>query len=167
MFKNKVSSARATEQDRRFDKIARINEALLITQSLGIKKPISNGPTLNINNFESATGGSKGLEMPLYMLGSELLLAEKKVLESRSNDDPFIADLRDWQEELSLLASITFESDKFAVFRVDLVADFAEKVKPEKALILTVAGVLGLMLGVFVALIRGAFKRRKETLAAA
>jgi chain length determinant protein (polysaccharide antigen chain regulator) len=37
-----------------------------------------------------------------------------------------------------------------------------KKVKPKKSLILAVAGVLGLMLGVFIALIRRAVKNRRQ-----
>ena len=41
-----------------------------------------------------------------------------------------------------------------------------KSVKPKKSLILAVAGVLGLMLGIFIALIRRAIKNRKDKLSA-
>jgi len=82
-------------------------------------------------------------------------------LENRTNSEAFIDKFRDWQETLLLLKSLKIEPEKFGVVQVDQAADFSEKVKPKKALILAVGGVLGLMLGVFIALIRRAVKNRK------
>ena len=161
-LKERIETARQVELDRRLDKLARLNEAIVITQSLNIKKPISKGPSLNINNVNRA----ESQNFPLYMLGSDLLIAEKKVLEARKNDDPFIENLRAWQQALKQLESLKIAKDKFGVVRIDAVATYADKVKPKKALILAVSGVLGLMLGIFIALIRRAIKNRKASLAA-
>jgi len=45
---------------------------------------------------------------------------------------------------------------------IDQAAIYGDKIKPKKSLILAVAGVLGLMLGVFIALIRRAVKNRRQ-----
>ncbi len=152
-----IESARKVELDRRLDRVAQLKEAIVITESLKIGKPISDGPSLNINNVNKGEFQS----FPLYMLGSDLLLAEKKVLESRENDDPFILVLRTLQQSLQQLESVQINKDKFGVVKIDLAASYGEKIKPKKSLILAVAGVLGLMLGVFVALIRRAIKNRQ------
>ncbi|VAW48254.1 regulator of length of O-antigen component of lipopolysaccharide chains [hydrothermal vent metagenome] len=155
----KISSARQVEQSRRLDRIAQLDEAIQITKGLNLNNPMPSGPTLNVNNLNE-TGGYEGVA--LYLLGSDLLEAAKKVLEQRKNDDAFIAKLRGWQESLQLLKSFKIEPEKFGVVQVDQAALFAEKIKPNKGLVLAVAGVLGLMLGVFIALIRRAIKKRKE-----
>jgi len=159
-LKENIETARKVELDRRLDKLARLNEAIAITQSLNIQKPISKGPSLNINNVNRAESQS----FPLYMLGSDLLMAEKKVLEARKNDDPFIENLRTWQQTLQQLENLKIAKEVFGVVRIDAVATYADKVKPKKSLILVVGGVLGLMLGIFIALIRRAIKNRKEKL---
>lgn len=158
LIKQKISSARRVEKDRRLDRIAELNEAILITQKLKLSKPMSSGPTMNINNINAS---KRDYASALYLLGSDLLEAEKMVLEQRVNDDAFIANLRGWQEELQQLSALQIEPKKFGVVNIDQPAIFADKVKPKKALILAVAGVLGIMLGVFIALIRRAVKKRK------
>ncbi|MCF6254029.1 MAG: Wzz/FepE/Etk N-terminal domain-containing protein [Thiomicrorhabdus sp.] len=160
LIEQKIASARQVEQSRRLDRIAQLEEAIKITKALNLSKPISSGPTLNINNL-SGTGQDEGIA--LYLLGSDLLEAERDVLAQRKNDDAFIEGLRNWQESLQLLKSLKIEPEKFGVMQVDQAADFAEKVKPRKGLILAVGGVLGLMLGVFIALIRRAVKNRKAS----
>ncbi|NCN68094.1 MAG: hypothetical protein GW821_19925, partial [Shewanella vesiculosa] len=146
-----IDSARKVEKDRRRDRIAQLSEALLITQKLGIKKPLASGPRLI----------SQSNSFPLYFLGSELLEVERAVLQSRENDDPFVSELRDWQQSLNKLTSLVIKQSEFGVAKIDMMADYAEKIKPKKALILAAAGILGLMLGVFIALIRRAAKNRK------
>ncbi|MEA3404304.1 MAG: GNVR domain-containing protein [Pseudomonadota bacterium] len=55
--------------------------------------------------------------------------------------------------------------NKFGVVTVDQPALPAVKpAKPKKALVLAVAGILGLMLGVFIAPIRRAVKNRQESI---
>jgi chain length determinant protein (polysaccharide antigen chain regulator) len=160
LIEQKISGARQIEKDRRLDRIAQLDEAIKITKQVNLTKPIASGPTLNINNMNE-TG--QGDSVALYLLGSDLLEAEKYVLEQRENDDAFIKNLRSWQEELQLLKSLKIEPSQFGVVQVDQQAVFAEKIKPKKLLVLAVAGVLGLMLGVFIALIRRAINKRKES----
>ena len=159
LIQQKISGARQVEADRRLDRIAQLSEAIRITKQLNLTKPVSGGPTLNINNMNVT---AQNESVALYLLGSDLLEAEKRVLEERENDDAFIENLRGWQEQLQLLKSLKVEPALFGVVQIDQEAMFAEKVKPKKSLILAVAGVLGIMLGIFIALIRRAIKKRKE-----
>ncbi len=167
LIEQKIAGARQVEKDRRLDRIAQLEEAIQITKQLNLAKPVASGPTLNINNINNMNETVQGVSVALYLLGSDFLEAEKEVLEQRENDDAFIANLRSWQEELQLLKSLKIEPSEFGVVQVDQPAVFAEKIKPKKSLVLAVAGVLGLMLGVFIALIRRAIKKRKEAVVAA
>jgi len=158
LLQKQIAIARKFEQTRRLDRIAQLEEAIRITKSLGISKPISSGPTLNINNIQSVANNEN---VALYLLGSDLLESEKRALEQRKNSDAFIKILRDRQEALQLLTSLKIEYKKFSVVQIDQLAEFADQVKPKKVLVLAVGAVLGLMLGVFIALIRRAIKNRK------
>ena len=164
LIEQKISGARQVEKSRRLDRIAQLDEAIKITKQLNLTKPVTSGPTLNINNMNAA---GQGDNIALYLLGSDLLEAEKRVLEQRTNDDAFILNLRNWQEALQLLKSLKIEPAKFGVVQVDQEIVFAEKIKPKKSLILAVSGVLGIILGVFIALVRRAIKKRKESVAVA
>jgi chain length determinant protein (polysaccharide antigen chain regulator) len=158
LLENEITSARKVALDRRLDRIAELKEAISITKRLGIKSPVTAGPTMNINNIN--VEGTQSAR--LYLLGSDLLVAEQQVLEARQNDDAFTANLRDLQAQLQNLKNVKVVKADFGVMTVDQLAVVAEKVKPKKALILAVAGVLGLMLGVFIALIRRAVKNRRQ-----
>lgn len=154
----KIASLRDIEQDRRLDRMAQLQEAIGIAQALNQSEPMVSGPQVNIVNIEE--GKNQGL--PLYYLGYRFLQAELAALKARQNDDPFIESLRGLQQQLSELTALTVDVSKFGVVTVDQPAlPAASADRPKKALILAVAGVLGLMLGVFVALIRRAVNSRK------
>lgn len=96
-----------------------------------------------------------------------LLTVNEKVeiLKTRTDFIPFSSELRELQSEkdtalkaLQALQNRTFNSYK-------MVSSFVKpthSIKPQKMLVLAVAGVLGIMLGIFIALIRRAIKKRKE-----
>lgn len=158
LLNDRISSIKQVALDKRLDRIAQLDEAITITEKLDLNKPVTAGPTLYINNVNTETGYNTAL----YLLGSDLLIAERVVLESRKNDDSFIPQLRDLQEQLQKLKALKIDPAEFGVVRIDQTATYGDKIKPKKALILAVAGVLGLMLGVFIALIRRAVKNRAQ-----
>jgi len=152
---DQVASLRKIEKERRLDRVVQLQEAANIARSLDLKEPMQIGPEVKYQGV-----ANQGL--PLYYLGYQLLEAELSALKSRENDDPFIGELRGLQQKLSELQELKLDINKFGVVTVDQFAlPAAKPIKPKKALILAVGGVLGLMLGVFVALIRRAVKNRK------
>jgi len=158
LLNDRISSVRQIASDKRLDRMAQLDEAIMITEKLGLNKPVSAGPTLNINNVNTETAYNSAL----YLLGSDLLVAERTVLEARKNDDAFIPELRDLQELLQKLQSLKIVKADFGVVTIDQAAVYGEKIKPKTSIILAVAGVLGLMLGVFIALIRRANKKHYQ-----
>ncbi|WP_019556935.1 LPS O-antigen chain length determinant protein WzzB [Thiomicrorhabdus arctica] len=158
LLNDRISSVRQIASDKRLDRMAQLDEAIIITQKLGLNKPVSAGPTLNINNVNTETVHNSAL----YLLGSDLLVAERTVLELRKNDDAFIPELRNLQELLQKLQSLKIIKTDFGVVTIDQAAVYGDKIKPKKSIILAVAGVLGLMLGVFIALIRRAIKKHYQ-----
>jgi chain length determinant protein (polysaccharide antigen chain regulator) len=100
----------------------------------------------------------------LPIMGYKLLEKEKAVLLNRKTDDPFIPQLRTIQTKIGQLEEMEVNPKKFKVVEIDQMAMPPNKpAKPKKALIVAVAGVLGLMLGIFIALIRRAIKNRKKS----
>jgi LPS O-antigen subunit length determinant protein (WzzB/FepE family) len=84
---------------------------------------------------------------------------------ARKNNEPFSGTLRKLQHKKQQLieAKNKVVSADFNVILIVQDAMMPSKpVKPKKSLILAVAGVLGLMLGVFIALIRRAVKNRRQ-----
>lgn len=153
-----IEALRQTAQQRRKDRIAVLNEALRIADSVGLENPQGTmWQTFSTTQSSSITDGS-----PLYLRGAKALRAELAVLEKRASDDPFIAELRSLQERLEFLKGIDVSPDNVAVFTLDspaLVPD--TPVKPKKALVLAIGLVLGGMLGVFIALVRHMLRNRR------
>lgn len=152
-LKDKITSLRVIEKDRRFDRIVRLEEAAKIARSLDISEPSAMGPRIEVEDVVS-----QGL--PLYYLGYRLLEAELSILRQRENDDPFIVKLRGLQQSIAELEALKLRVDKFSVMTLDQEAIPASKpAKPKKLLIIAVGAVFGLFLGVMVALIRSAIRK--------
>ncbi len=88
-----------------------------------------------------------------------------EILKKRTNFIPFSGELRELQSQKGKLLNAlkALQNMEFNSYRI--VSDFVKPtnpIKPKKSLILAVSAVLGVVLGVFVALIRRAFKKRKE-----
>lgn len=153
---NQIANLRKIEKDRRLDRIVILEEAVKIARSLDMSEPMKSGPEVNIEGVGMANQG-----MPLYYLGYRLLEAELNALRERKNDDPFIPELRKTQQALADLETISINPKNISVVTVDQMALPASKpAKPKKALILAVAIVFGGLLGIFIALIRRAYKKR-------
>jgi chain length determinant protein (polysaccharide antigen chain regulator) len=118
---------------------------------------VTAGRTSSSNELSEFIDGSL-----TYMRGAKAIEAEMKVLEARQSDDPFIAELRSSQEQLSFLKTIEVRPENVSVFTLDSAADVPETpIKPKKPLIIALGLVLGGMLGVFAALVRVFVRRGK------
>lgn len=85
-----------------------------------------------------------------------------EVLGQRQNEDLYLKDLAEWRQEAAQLKGIKFDTSSLQLVRVDQLAlEPLSAVKPKKALIIGVAGVAGLMLGVFAALMRNLLRSRE------
>ncbi|MBV1899516.1 MAG: hypothetical protein KUG63_09120 [Cycloclasticus sp.] len=138
-----------------------LNEALILAEKVGIKKPndmkretnqATKGIVINAANSSS----------DLFLKGSEYLKQTINTLQSRESQDPYIKELFPLFERLGRLDAMSFDFEGVKPYKLDkkAVAD-GEAEKPKRALIVAVGGVLSLFVGVFVALIAGAVKRRK------
>jgi len=84
-------------------------------------------------------------------------------LKARKNDDPYIAELPALLKKLDKLQKLSFDFTGVKLYRLDKKAFADGKAeKPKRALIVAVGSILAFFIAVFVALIMGAVKRRKE-----
>lgn len=147
----RIASLRSTASQRRQDRIAVLQEALVVARAVGMITPqVTAGHTSSSNELAQFVDGTL-----TYMRGARAIEAELAVLEARKSDDPFIPELRSLQEELSFLNTIEIDPSAVAVFTLDSAAQQPQTpIKPKKMMIVALGLVLGGMLGVFVALIR-------------
>jgi LPS O-antigen subunit length determinant protein (WzzB/FepE family) len=85
-----------------------------------------------------------------------------EILEKRQNEDLYLKDLAEWRQEAEQLKGIKFDTSELKLVRLDQQAlEPLSTVKPKKALIIALGAVGGLMLGVFVALLRNLLRPRQ------
>jgi chain length determinant protein (polysaccharide antigen chain regulator) len=148
---NEIVSKRSIASSRIEDRIARLSEALIVARAMGLEKPMIENAANQLN-----------ME---YMRGSISIAAEIKVLQDRESNDPFIDGVRNMQERIAFLNGLQIDPANIRVARIDQAAEIpTSPIKPKKKLIVAVALVLGGMLGVFIALIRSAVRKRRQTL---
>ena len=153
----RISSLRKIAGNRRSDRIVQLNEAITIARSLDIAEPREMGP-------EMAVQGVSNQGLPLYSLGYRYLEAERNTLERRKNDDPFIPELRNLQERISLFEDKSLNKDLFQVVRLTQRAlPPTRPEKPKSILMLALAGVAGIMLGTMFVLVRQAIVNRRKS----
>ncbi len=100
-------------------------------------------------------------------INQELKLLEHnrqiEVLESRENEDLFLAELAAQQKSIARLQGLKLNMDTLKMVTVDqLATQPSSAIKPKKTLIVAVGIVLGGMLGLFVALLRSAIRKRMQ-----
>ena len=140
----------------REDQIARLKEALKIAQNLGLDEP----PKDRANYLLAIS--DKAIDELAYMRGSKALQAELQALQTRQNDAAFIPALMDITLKLDKLNAIKLNNQILQTYYLSSpIAEPVRPVKPKKALIVILGLLLGGIIGVLFALIRGfAFKRK-------
>ncbi|MES9899869.1 MAG: Wzz/FepE/Etk N-terminal domain-containing protein [Sedimenticola sp.] len=163
-IENTITSKRALTKQRREDEFTRLEEALQIAQSLGINERINAGNMIQkVRPVGSISVNT--VSTPLYIRGTKALKAEITVLRNRKVDDAFIPELRNLQEELSRLRSISIDVKGVHAVTIDQTAyPPTSHIKPKRTLIVALGVLLGLMLGVFAAFFMHFLDtQRKET----
>lgn len=161
-IERQIEVLRESAVRRREDRIARLQEALVVAQAVNQQEPqVVPGRTASDGELSAFVDGSL-----LYMRGARAIQAELEVLKGRKSDDPFIGELRGLQDQLQFLNGIKVSPENVAVFTLDSAAQIPETpVKPKKALILALGVVLGGMLGLFIALLRNLLRRETTVIA--
>jgi len=144
-----VTKQRTIAKEDREDRIQRLTAALAIASAIGQQQPQLT--LTHIPAHDSLRPYLDGSE--LYARGVQSLQAELNVLKARTDDDPFIAGLRDEEAHSRLLReaeeAVTTQA-QIPMFRLDGEIIQPEKpVSPKKALVLVLALVLGGLIGAF------------------
>ena len=138
-----IEAKRETGESSRGDAIVKLRAALNVATAAGVQKPI-----VTFGAAPTAVAGKMDGDES-FLIGVEALNAEIKNLESRSSNDAFIDELRELQAKKSFYDKLTVVSKDFNLFRYDGNVETPQSaVKPKKALVISLALVLGLMLGV-------------------
>lgn len=152
-----IDALRLTAAKRRNDRIARLQEALIVADAVGYDSPqVTPGKISSDGDFAEFMDGDL-----MYMRGAKAVKAELAVLEKRTNDEPFIAELRGIENRMDFLQKIDVNPDNVAVFTLDSPALIPETpIKPNKLLILVLGALLGGGLGLFLAFIKMLYIKR-------
>jgi chain length determinant protein (polysaccharide antigen chain regulator) len=163
MIESDIASKRVIAKQRRLDRIAELKEALLIAQRLNLSEQIDAPAQITANTTAGGGISVNTGSTPLFYRGTNALNAELLVLNARESDDPFISGLRDSQEELARLRSVSLDPNVLKVAKTDQAA-FAPtaREKPKRKLIVMLGFVLGGMLGVFAAFFVNFVQNQKE-----
>jgi len=146
------------------DSNASYNEINTIAPPLYMRGTIAlNAELEQLKNRKSDDPHTPGLRE----LEKKLLLAEEnrkiELLKARKSDDPYTQDLRNKQQKLAHLQQMNIHPSMIKVATLDKKAyEPDDKIKPKRALIIAIALILGLALGLFLALIRQAFSNSKS-----
>jgi LPS O-antigen subunit length determinant protein (WzzB/FepE family) len=107
------------------------------------------------------------IEPRIAEIQSELAMLENnrevEILRGREGEDLYLTNLAELREEAARLKGIKLDTDRLRLVRLDQPAlDSSKPIKPKKGMIIALGFVLGGMLGVFVALVRGLVNRGRE-----
>ena len=137
-----------------------LNEALVLAKKIGVKKPneMNREQIASQGIIVNALGGGSDL----FLKGSEYLKQEIINIQSRESQDPFIEGLFPLVARLERLDSMSFDFTGANLYKLEMEAVVdGQAEKPKRTLIVAMGSVLSLFVGMFVALIVGAVKRRK------
>lgn len=161
-FKQKIRVLRDEGAKDREDSLAKLREALIVAKAIGLEKP----PIVSGNSNKSLNiAGSMDGELT-YMRGTKALEAEIENLQARSSDDPFINKLRGFEANYNFYKQLSEQFRKVNTFRMDGGIEVSgEPVKPKTAMIILGGLIVGIMLGIVVALLRNALLVNRKNLA--
>ncbi|QCI11293.1 hypothetical protein E6B08_07665 [Pseudomonas putida] len=156
-LEQQIRAARASADNQRKDQIAQLEEALRVAKSIGLDKP----PIISSTLGNEVSAGMDG-ELT-YMRGTKALEAEIANLHSRKSADPFIPKLRQKQEQLNFLRHWDINPSLVAMYKQDGAVSQPDKpIKPRKAVIMLMTAIVGVGLGMLVALGRDLWLRRRS-----
>jgi len=158
-----INSKINIKNQKQLDQIVILKESIAIAKQLGIKSYQVSGASLPIRDDFSSVSIATTVT-PTYMRGTTSLEAELTSLQARKDSAAYTPELRELQEKLRQLNSLTIKPESFQVMHVDEAAITPEHhIKPQRKQIVIAALFIGLGLGIGIALIAGTIKKRETT----
>jgi len=139
----RIEGLRAIAAAKRKDDIIRLNDALKLAQATRMAEPLSAGSL--VASYQDQT---------LFLRGSNALQAEINLLKQRANDDPYIPQLPNLLYARAELQKADPNPQPLSVATIDQSATVPSLIRPRKRLVVALGFLIGLMLGVIIALIR-------------
>ncbi len=158
-LKERMASLRLTARQQRENDLDRLEAALDIARKVGldtavVSKDSANNPQSDNNALVQE-----------YGKGVLILEAEIEALKNRKSDDPYISGLYEVKEQFIFLKNIKPQMDNMHAARIDQPARRVDiPVKPRMKLMVFMGGVVGVIMGIMVALIRCLFARQCQVL---
>jgi chain length determinant protein (polysaccharide antigen chain regulator) len=153
-LRHQINGQKAFARQTRNDRVVQLQEALRIAHKLNIQTN-----QLTKTSVSQTNDPDEGF---LYMQGVDSLQTQIEVLLSRKSDDAFAPKLRELEENLEVLDSISFNPDTLKVARIDMEAVVPEEpVRPNPPLVLLVAAMLGMIIGLAWGLFRSLIVLKK------
>lgn len=147
--KGQLTALRKVASETRANQIKRVEDALTIAESIGLENASASGNL--IIDYKDET---------MYLRGAKALRAELERLKQRENDDPYIPELNNLLRVDALLSGIDLSAERLSVAIVDRAAGVpVSPVRPQKALILLLGLVLGLVISVLGVLLHAGIRR--------
>ena len=147
-FESEIISKKNLERKITKDRIVQLEEALIIARELGIndrESGISNQQSVVLS--EDETMHSKN---PIYLYGTKALNAEIRALQNRKNTDSFISGLRQLEQKVKSLETITVNVSDVRSAQLDQEATIPQtRYAPKRKLIVFI----GTFMGGFIAFI--------------
>ncbi len=147
-FESEIISKKNLERKITKDRIVQLEEALIIAKELGIhdREPgISNQQSVILSEDESMHSKN-----PIYLYGTKALSAEIRALQNRKNTDSFISGLRQLEQKVKSLETITVNVNDVKSSQLDQAASTPQiRHAPKRKLIVF----LGTFMGGFAAFI--------------
>ena len=147
-FESEIISKKNLERKITKDRIVQLEEALIIARELGIndREPgISNQQNVILSEDESMHSKN-----PIYLYGTKALSAEIRALQNRKNTDSFISGLRQLEQKVKSLETITVNVADVRSAQLDQEATVPQtRYAPKRKLIVF----LGTFMGGFIAFI--------------
>lgn len=149
-----------TAKQIRENRIALLNESIIAARILDLedgKSQIITGIGAGSGSGSGSDSSSGGYNAQLYFQGYKSLEAEKKVLEERKDDTPFIKGLIGLEYQSAQISEqinrLSKNKKKFSVVRIDQKALTPDSpIKPKRKLIVIISTILGFILSLFLVL---------------
>lgn len=142
-----INAKRDAGEAVREDTLVKLRAALSIAEATGVQRPV-----MIFDGSPNAAATNMTGEMS-FLRGVEALRAEIKNIEGRSSNDAFLTGLRELQAKKSFFEKLAVTSPRIDMYRYDGEVEVPQDaIKPKRTLVVLLALILGLMLGVLVAL---------------
>jgi len=145
-----IAAARDLTKAKTEDRLVQLREALAIAEASGIAKPLVLSERLPKQDRLKHAAENESL----YTLGSANLKSEIREINARQDNDAFIGALRDLELKKAYLQRIDLAPIPLETFLADREIVAPEVGQPRKLLVLVVAGLLGLCLGLGLAMLK-------------